>query len=208
MPSCPVHLKAAFLLCDKLGIENKPDFFLGSIAPDCVNLDGFASQEIRYGAHIRVVNPQIWKSNMKKFYEENKFIFKDNSDFLKGYLFHCFTDVSWDECIQPKLFAFLDSLGISDEEKRQAKWEELYRFNGVLVNENWYNQALDYVSKGTPQNIATVTAQQIDAYRNYIINDYKDKTYSHPPAFLNSGHIDEVCQYMLKSIRETPYKAL
>lgn len=200
MPSCPVHLKAAFLLCDKIKIENKADFFLGTIAPDCVNLKGFASKETRYGAHIRVRDPKEWKNNLKKFYEENTFNFKDNSDFLKGYLFHCFTDVSWDECIQPKLFAYLDLLEISDEEKNKEKWEELYRLNGVLVNENWYNQALNYVSKGRACNIATVTAEQIDEYREYIVTDYKDKIYSQSPEFLNSGHVDELCDYMIKNI--------
>ncbi len=199
MPSFPVHIVVAQMLCDEIGVENKPDFLLGCIAPDSVNLKGFASQQVRYAAHIRSVDYDLWKKQLTEFYIDNKQSFESDIDYLKGYLFHCITDIAWDEAVQPELFAFLQSKGeLPREEITRLKWEELFRFNSLLVGRDDLVQALLELRKAKPRDIATVTAEQVQEYRDYVVNDYKDKISSEPPQFLCEEHIDMCAERTLE----------
>lgn len=193
MPSFPVHLAVADILCESAGVTSKSDFFLGSIAPDSVNLKGFASQEIRYKAHIRSVNYDLWKKQLKEFYTENLDAFSERLDFLKGYVFHCVTDIAWDEAVQPQLFEFLQKEGtLSREEITRLKWEELFRFNSLVMKHEHFVNAVTLLEAANPMDIASVTAQQISDYRDYVVGDYKDKISDEKPLFLCMEHI-EIC---------------
>ena len=200
MPSFPVHLVVAHQLCEGLEVRSKPDFFLGCIAPDSVNLEGFASRDERYGAHIRCVDYDKWKVQLTEFYEQNITAFAQRIDYLKGYLFHCVTDIAWDEAVQPQLFEFLKSEGeLSREQLTKLKWEELFRFNSLLVGREDFKSAVSELEKAQPLDIATVSAQQVVKYRDYVVNDYKDKISTDPPSFLSSRHI-ELCAKRTKEL--------
>ena len=203
MPSFPVHLVVADILCESIGITDKPAFMLGSIAPDSVNLKGFASQQQRYGAHIRDVDYAVWKKQLTGFYRDNKQTFADRIDFLKGYLFHCITDIAWDEAVQPQLFEFLQKQGeLSREQITKLKWEELFRFNSQLVGREDFLRGVSLLTKAQPIAIATVTAEQISEYRDYVVNDYKDKISSDPPQFLTADHVALCAQRTLALYNE------
>ena len=190
MPSFPVHLVVADMLAETIGVQNMPDFMLGTIAPDSVNLKGFASQQLRYGAHIRSVDYAVWKKQLTDFYHANQQAFADRIDYLKGYLFHCITDIAWDEAVQPKLFGFLQRQGdLSREQITKLKWEELFRFNSLLVGREDFLRSVKLLEKAQPTDIVTVTAQQISEYRDYVANDYKDKISTDPPQFLTADHV-------------------
>ena len=82
MPSVCVHLMTACILKDRLDIINESDFYLGSIAPDAVNLNGFAEERVRYAAHLRSRDYNVWKQNIENYYNS---ISDRRSDFLKGF---------------------------------------------------------------------------------------------------------------------------
>ncbi len=191
MPSFPVHLVVAHMLADRIGVKSREDFFLGCIAPDSVNLNGFASQQERYGAHIRSVDYEIWKKQLTQFYADNRQKFAERADYLKGYLFHCITDIAWDEAVQPLLFEYLQSGGeLSRDQITKLKWEELFRFNSLIVTRDDFTEAITSLTKAQPLDIATVTGQLIAQYREYAVCDYKDKIADEPPKFLCTEHID------------------
>lgn len=191
MPSFPVHLIIADMLCKRLEVRSRSDYFLGSIAPDSVNLNGFASQSLRYGAHIRSIDYDIWKKQLSDFYVKNKHNFAQRPDYLRGYVLHCVTDIAWDETVQPQLFEFLQSGGqLSHEQLSDLKWEELFRLNSVLLQREDLRKAIDELKTASALDIATVSAQQVAQYRDYVVNDYKDKIISEPPGFLSTRHID------------------
>lgn len=193
MPSFPVHLLIAQMLSEKLGITNKPSFLLGSIAPDSVNLKGFADQKTRYSAHIRSVDYNVWKNQLAEFYKDNADAFCDDIDFLKGYVFHCITDIAWDEAVQPGLFIFLQKdQALSREQITKLKWEELFRFNSMLVKEELFTIGTELVKLACARDIASVTAGQIIQYRDYVVNDYKDKITPELPQFFKMEHVN-VC---------------
>ena len=203
MPSFPVHLAVADMLGDELSIVSKPDFFLGCIAPDSVNLTGFASQELRYGAHIRSVDYDNWKKQLTEFYRMNNDRFKDKADYLKGYVFHCITDIAWDEAVQPQLFAYLQRDGKLDREQiTKLKWEELFRFNSLVMGLDSFKNAVCLLDKAEPADIATVSAQQVEQYRDYVVNDYKDKISAQAPGFLCLAHISACAQRTRELYRE------
>lgn len=199
MPSSPVHLKVAYMLADKIGINNKPDFLLGAISPDCVNYGvSQASEEVRYRSHIRVRDYDKWKENLRNFYTDNKEKYSGHSDFLKGYLFHMWTDIAWDEVIQPKLFEYLGTLGYGYDDMTPQKWKELYRFNSMIVKEDDYKKAAELVKNGVPAEIAGCSTELIGKYRDYVANDYKDKILDEKPLFLNNSHIEDTINHMIK----------
>lgn len=200
MPSQAVHLKVAYLLINKLDIKNQADFYLGSISPDAVNLNGFASQEIRYSAHIRNKDYNIWKENIKDYYHEHKSDYLDYYDFFKGFILHLYTDIAWDEEIQPMLFEYLISNGYSEQALADEKWKELFRLNHKITSEDWYEGTIKLLNAAKCHSITTVSADLLDKYRNYVVNDYKDKISNESTKFLNNKMIEltagKVLSYM------------
>lgn len=199
MPSSPVHLKIAYLMSDQLKIKNKGDFLLGAISPDCVNYGvEQAEEQVRYKAHIRVRDYDKWKLNLMNFYSQNKQNFSSCPDYLKGYLFHIWTDIAWDEAVQPELFEFLYSLGYGYDDITYQKWQELYRFNGLLVKEDIFLQSSQLIKASKPREIAGCSQQLIEKYRDYVANDYSDKIKNDPPLFLSQKQIDDTITQIQK----------
>lgn len=94
MPSSNIHLKVAYELNKRLNI-NSVDFIVGNIAPDAVNINGFAPREERWTAHVRDKDFDVWINNAKEFYKNNKDVLP--YEFLLGYTSHLLTDVLHDK---------------------------------------------------------------------------------------------------------------
>jgi hypothetical protein len=153
-----------------------------------------ASEEIRYGAHIRVRDYEKWKAQLKEFYEANKSAFAHRPDFLKGYLFHCYSDIAWDEAVQPKLFEFLYTLGYGYDDMTYQKWQELYRFNGAITAKKEYREICDTLLTAKAEQIGVCSAELIGKYRDYVAKDYSDKIIYEAPLFLTEKHIDDTVE--------------
>ena len=195
MPSISVHLTLSSRIAERLGITDMPAYYLGAIAPDAVNLDGFASQELRYGAHIRSRDYNVWKQNISDFYKTNKALYADTPDFLTGFLMHLYTDIAWDEVVQPKMFDHLRSCGFADDELSTRKWDELRGFDSLLSQKAEYKNAIEELKKARPTAITTVTPGQLSKWRDKIVA----LEYPYPPAgFLCSEHIDLTAERALQ----------
>ena len=171
MPSLPVHLLAAQMLSERLGVSDKPSFLLGSIAPDSVNMKGFADKETRYKAHIRSTDYDIWKKQLSDFYTENAQAFSDCADYLKGYVFHCITDIAWDEAVQPKLFRYLREKGVPEEDMTRQKWQELDKLDSLLADSPGYRRLTALLAKAEARAVTTVTAQQLSRWQDIIVSE-------------------------------------
>ncbi|MBO5447988.1 MAG: hypothetical protein J5994_01545 [Ruminococcus sp.] len=195
MPSSPVHLKLAYLMSDELGVKSKPDFLLGAISPDSVNFGTEqAGEDIRYAAHIRSRDYGVWKKQLRDFYSESKSEYADRPDLLRGYLFHCWSDIAWDEVVQPKLFEFLGTLGFGYDDMTRQKWLELYRFNSVVVGEDTYAECRRLLRSAQPAAISVCSAELIGKYRDYVADDYSDKIINETPLFLSDEHINDTAE--------------
>ena len=197
MPSSPVHLLLAYEMAEGLGVKNKADFLLGAIAPDCVNYGmEQASEKVRYKAHIRDRDYDIWKQQLKDFAKENAACYEGSEDFLRGYLFHCWSDIAWDEAVQPKIFEFLGTLGYGYDDMTAQKWQELYRFNSVVTKDTRYEECRRLVLAGKAKATAGCDADLIMRYAEYVAKDYRDKIIEEQPLFLNGEHITATIRQM------------
>ena len=200
MPSSPVHLLLAYDMAESLGVENKADFLLGSIAPDCVNYGmEQASEEVRYTAHIRDRDYDIWKDKLRAFAKDNAEKYALCRDFLRGYLFHCWADIAWDEAVQPKIFEFLGTLGYGYDDMTYQKWQELYRFNSFVQKGEKFAECARLVKEGTAYDVAGCSAELIEKFAEYVADGNRDKTLDEKPLFLNEGHIAETIRCMESS---------
>lgn len=191
MPSSVVHLYAAYKLKDYFKAENLPQFFLGAISPDAVNVKGFAEEKIRYAAHIRSKNPSEWLLNIKEFISENSDKYANEADFFNGFILHLLTDIAWDEAVQPKLFSVLLRIGVSEEELRREKWQELYRFNGYLMKNNLWNFIKEELSKAKAVAVSTVSEQLLEEFLENLLSENYSKASDEPPLVLRDSDIDD-----------------
>lgn len=190
MPSAIVHLYVANRLSDYLEIKNLPQFYLGAISPDAVNLNGFADEKTRYGAHIRSKNPEVWKENVRNFHKEKLPEYSFDTDFFNGFEIHLLTDIAWDEAVQPRLFDGLKRLGTSEELLRREKWNELYRFNSLLMSYPLWDEIKGELSKAKPVSISTVSAELLGKFLAQLLDENYSKAISEPPLVLTLSDID------------------
>ena len=97
MPNIRIHEEVAYLYTRTHRDFDNKYFYLGVLAPDTPNLNGFAPKEERWTAHQRDKDYNEWERKIKKFYIENKDNY--NKYFIFGYLFHVITDIVYDRDI-------------------------------------------------------------------------------------------------------------
>lgn len=95
MPNTMIHEQVAYNIAQKHKNLDTPNFYLGALAPDAVNLNGFASKEKRWTSHLRDKDLKVWRQNIIEFYYKEKNNYP--SDFLKGYFIHILTDIIYDD---------------------------------------------------------------------------------------------------------------
>lgn len=171
MPSIPVHLTVAGIAADTLGVADMPSFLLGNIAPDAVNADSFAPKEVRYGAHIRSHDRTQWKKNISEFRDRKQSDYADCPDFFKGVLMHLYTDIAWDEAVQPKLFRYLREKGVPEEDMTRQKWQELDKLDSLLADSPGYRRLTALLAKAEARAVTTVTAQQLSRWQDIIVSE-------------------------------------
>lgn len=114
MPNIFIHEKVAYNIAKENKYLDTPNFYLGVLAPDAVNLNGFASKEERWTSHLRDKNLSTWRQNIINFYNKEK----DNypSYFLNGYLIHILTDIIFDDYFYDRVIDMIkkDHKGIED----------------------------------------------------------------------------------------------
>ncbi len=191
MPSIAVHLAAADILAEPLKVKDMPAYLLGCIAPDRVNADGFAPAEQRYAAHIRSRDIEQWKANIAEFCRE-----RAATDFIKGFALHLFTDIAWDEAVQPQLFEYLRGKGIPEDELNSAKWDELRGFDSLLSKSESYPRDIELLRRSTADSAGDTGIDKAG------LEKWRDKItalqYPYPPCgFLSEEHIKTAAELAL-----------
>lgn len=94
MPSLMIHLKVGYEI-GKIFNLNSYNYYLGLIAPDAPNLNGFAPKEERWAAHVRAKDLNDWRTKLNQFYLKERKNY--NTDFIFGYYVHILTDIIFDD---------------------------------------------------------------------------------------------------------------
>ena len=156
MPNIRIHEEVAYLYTRKHRDFDNKYFYLGVLAPDTPNLNGFAPKEERWTAHQRDKDYNEWERKIKKFYIENKDNY--NKYFIFGYLFHVITDIVYDRDIyldvREKILE--DNISLEDSHNVMRKDMDYYGTNF---------KEFDYIKD---------QLEEIDEYYD-ILNIKKDK---------------------------------
>ena len=100
MPNIMIHEKVGYYISKKINI-NSYDYYLGLLAPDTPNLEGFAPKEERWMAHQRKKDYDEWRSSILSFYNREKNNYP--KDFILGYYIHLLTDIVYDDFLYLKV---------------------------------------------------------------------------------------------------------
>ncbi len=197
MPSSVIHLQVAERLIDRLGVIDKAQFVLGCIAPDSVNIDGFAPMRTRYTAHSRSLDPDEWKDNVKKIYMEYRQKDGREKSFGLGVCVHLLTDIFWDEFVQPVMFRKIPE---------EDKWEELYRYNAQVSGEKWYADMKALLAEAVPCDYGIISAGMMGRYRDSLINDSSDMKPGESPEVVKREMVFDTADRVGRFIRQIQIK--
>ena len=172
MPSSNIHLKVAYELNKRLNI-NSIDFIVGNIAPDAVNINGFAPREERWTAHLRDKDLDTWIENAKTFYKQNEG--KIDNDFLLGYTSHLLTDVLHDkylymnqkeQILKDTKCNIEDAHDILREDMNNYSFKEFYEIKDSLLEyENRYE-------------ILNIDKEKLNKWIRIVVNIYRENKVS------------------------------
>lgn len=165
MPSAVIHEKVGYNLGKKFSL-NSYAYYLGLLAPDAPNLNGFAPKKDRWQAHIRRENLKEWNTALLKFYLKNKENYP--KDFLLGYYIHILTDIIFDEYIY---------LNIRTEIELQGYKENAHQ---IMSNdmESYYFIEFEDIKRilkknQTSYNINNISKELLNAWKEKIISSSK-----------------------------------
>lgn len=193
MPGSITHLMAAYYYNKLHGMTLGPDFYLGSISPDSVNVLGHASKEKRWSTHLRNQDLDIWTDNVKSFYDENKL--KVNNDFLKGYVIHILTDIVWDRKYDSLLYRFLLLSGVDKDRLKDERWAEIYGYEQTQINSDWLNtEVLPKLKCANLVSVFNLDDIQVQRWKHKILS--KDLPIGREISYLN----DEIMLDFYKNI--------
>ena len=172
MPSSNIHLKVAYELNKRLNI-NSIDFIVGNIAPDAVNINGFAPREERWTAHLRDKDLDTWIENAKTFYKQNEG--KIDNNFLLGYTSHLLTDVLHDkylymnqkeQILKDTKCNIEDAHDILRDDMNNYSFKEFYEIKDSLLEyENRYE-------------ILNIDKEKLNKWIRIVVNIYRENKVS------------------------------
>lgn len=176
MPTSLFHLNVSRKIAEKYSKLDTPNFYLGTIAPDAVNLNGFAEKSIRWSAHKRSKDLDEWKENIIEFYKQEKNNFAE--DYLIGYVVHVLTDI-----IADKLYyedgLYQDIIKNRTTEDKAFKFfkDQIEVYENSQLNENWWKDVKDKLKNCEGYKINNISKEEICGWRDKILDDYDKKEY-------------------------------
>ena len=183
MASTIIHLAIAKKVQEKIRIENKKDYYLGSIAPDISKQIG----ESREVSHF-LINTKEDIPNLNIFVKRYP-LFPYNS-FEVGYFTHLYTDKVWNESFLPNFIKdnFLKlvdgtEVKVTKEEAKDMLYSDYTNLNIKIIDEYQLDLSLFYEEFIPPKtNMKEIPVNQLDILLNKIgiilENSKSEKTYT------------------------------
>ncbi len=203
MPGVVTHLKAAYIFQSKYNkVLNLAQFYLGAVCPDSVNINGHAEKSVRWPAHLRNSDINVWENNVASFCSEN--LEKIDKSYLLGYVLHIITDIVWDKEQDPALCVVMYKNGVPADKLKQTRWKEIDCYEAKQINQQWYNSVLDYLKLAEPLDIGTVSSSKVALWKEMILNKEYDRGLV--AEYINDDFmnvfLESVCNNMLKIVKK------
>lgn len=188
MPTVLIHEEVAYNIAKKYKQLDNKDFYLGALAPDTVNLNGFASKEERWNSHLRNENLDTWLENVKKFYNENKD--KYNKYFLLGYVLHIITDIVHDKYFYQDIRTAMTKNNINEDDQHPLLRKYMLEYGCLDENNQIREYINDLLKEHTGYNIKNISKEDLIAWKNKCFSNYNEKV--HPNNYITKNHIKEL----------------
>ena len=198
MPTSIIHLKVGYEYAKRHKQYDNKKFYLGIIAPDAVNLNGFAEKEKRWSAHLRDKNLDVWKSNIINFYIQNKNHFDNN--YIHGYLLHVLTDIFFDEKNPIELFPKIQNK-VGDEKVREEYSRQMDMYERSQLTTDWWKYVESALQNSEAETINNIEKENIEKWKELILKDYSKKCVTQYE-FITPEYINEIVQELEKYIQK------
>ena len=192
MPNIMIHERVGLFVSSEFGLSSY-DFFLGVLAPDAVNLNGFAPREVRWLSHQRRSDYREWREAIRSFYLQKKGTISD--DFLFGYYVHVLTDIVFDE------FFYLDI--------REKILEDGFRLQDAhfLMREDMDKYSFSEISDIIKKLYGSQSSFEILNISSNFLLKWKEKciqnfSFSCESRYFDDGIILLLCRRVCDEIRE------
>lgn len=200
MASSMIHLYAGMRFAEAFPQYDTPQFYLGCIAPDCVNLGGFAPKEVRWHAHRRAGSIEEWKGNLAGFCRK-----QDGADpMLKaGYAVHILTDILWDEFFHETVWNGAAALSLPCGGENPG-WAECYRYDRSQIAAHWWTQKVrPALQQATVSPINGLEPSHLQLWKAYIAETYQGQTpngtiLAEGPQIIDSALLDQLCCHLIE----------
>ena len=192
MPNIRIHEEVAYIYTRNHKEYDNKYFYLGVLAPDSPNLEGFAPKVERWTAHQRDKDYDEWERKIKKFYIENKD--KYNKYFIFGYLFHVITDIVYDRDIylDVRKIIMKDNVSLEDSHNVMRKDMDYYGTNF---------KEFDYIKNKLLEldeyyDILNISKEKLEAWTKLNLEEQEKKQ----PKYINIEIIDKLAKKVEKEL--------
>lgn len=206
MASALIHLAIAKELENKLDIENKKDYYLGSIAPDIAKQIGEDRDISHFSKNMKDGIPNI------DLFVKRYPTFKYNS-FDLGYFIHLYTDKIWEEEVlnrirTEKCVKLLDGtiLNLKEDEILNIIYSDYTNLNPQVIDEYDLDLSLFYEEFQKPDTtLREIPIDKLDILINkmgiIIENSKKEKAYTFD-MYIVKEYVEKITKEILKEIEK------
>lgn len=176
MPTSMFHLNVSKKIAEKYPQYDTSNFYIGTIAPDAVNVNGFADKPIRWSAHKRAKNLDEWKNNIIEFYNEEKNNF--NKEYLLGYIVHVLTDIVADELYyEDGLYEDIVKNRTSEDKAFGFFKDQIQVYEKSQINEEWWLDVKSKLKNCDTFQINDISKEMITDWKNKVLKEYSQKVF-------------------------------
>ena len=178
MPNIFIHEKVAYNIAKENKYLDTPNFYLGVLTPDAVNLNGFAPKEERWTSHLRDKNLSTWRQNIIDFYNKEKSNYA--SYFLDGYLIHILTDIIFDDYFYSSIIDLIKKDHKDIEDAHPLLLKSMNDYAIVNKDDKLVGHIKEKLNNADSFNIRNISKEQLLSWSKKQLNYNESSSITHP----------------------------
>ena len=201
MASCMIHLYTGwrYTQANPRWLDS-PSFYLGCIAPDSVNTDGFADKSTRWRAHLRAETLDQWEQNVAAFALAHPA--PEDPALLEGYLIHLLTDILWDRFFHDAIWSRAKQLDPVPRHGFAPGWTECFRWDRQQMQAPWWKQSVRPVlAQAHPTSINGISPALLGKYQQFVLQEYEATLPAEQPLLLSMDTIADLADRLIEEKR-------